>query len=308
MDISLIICTRNRGQQLACCLDFVKNIEFGRSWELIVVDNGSTDCTAEVVHSFIKTIEIRGRYIVEPHQGKSNALNTGLTAANGEIIVFVDDDCYPSIDFLSQIWSRFRDPSVGYITGRVMLHDSRDYPATINESITPLTYPGRSFVWPGAVQGGNVAFRRQVLVEIGGFDPLFGPGSLFKSAEDVEVASRVSAIGWKGEYRPEMIVRHHHGRKKSDMPRLMRDYGIGIGAYHMKLLLSGREYSWFAASIYQFPRRYSASRRLVAWEPVGAAKYAWWFFRKTLSGRVKIKRKTGGEGMRDAGHHPSVGK
>jgi glycosyltransferase involved in cell wall biosynthesis len=296
MDISLIICTRDRCRQLARCLESVRRISFERSWELIVVDNGSTDETAAVLREFIKTAGIRAIYLFEPNPGKSKGLNTALKTASGQILAFTDDDCYPATDFLSQVWLAFDDPSLGYISGRIMLHDPSDYPITINESMTPVTFPARSFVCAGCVQGANMAFRRKVLSDIGGFDPLFGPGALF-IAEESDVVSRASAIGWKGEYRPEVVVRHHHGRKATDVAALWKSYAIGRGAYHMKLLLRGHQFWWFARSVFQLRWRYRTSRGTVFWEQVGAAKYAYIYFAETL--------RLGRKGFSRAGSKPT---
>ncbi len=272
MDVSLIISTRDRCQQLVRCLQSVRGITFERPWELIVVDNGSVDETAPVVRQFFGSAGVSGVYVFEPKLGKSNALNTAIEIAHGQILAFTDDDCYPAPDFLTRVWSAFDDPSVGYITGRIMLHDPTDFPVTINETTTPLTFPARSLVTVGAVQGANMAFRRRVLIDIGGFDPLLGPGTQFVS-EDLDAAGRASATGWKGRYCPEVIVRHHHGRKATDIPHLMKLYGMGAGAYHMKLLLKGHEVLWFAQSVSQVRRRFKYTRRTVLWEPVGMVNY-----------------------------------
>jgi glycosyltransferase involved in cell wall biosynthesis len=281
MDISLIIGTRDRCQQLVRCLQSVRGITFERPWELIVVDNGSLDETAAIVRQFIGTAGVSATYVFEPKLGKSNALNTAITIARGQILAFTDDDCYPAPDFLSRVWSAFVDPSVGYITGRIMLHDPTDYPVTINETTLPLTFPARSLVTVGAVQGANMAFRRRILTDIGGFDPVFGPGTQFVS-EDLDVAGRASAAGWKGRYCPEVIVSHHHGRKASDIPRLMKLYGMGAGAYHLKLLLNGHEFLWFAQSVYQLRHRAKFSCRMVLWEPVGVVKYGYLCLARTF--------------------------
>ena len=196
---------------------------------------------------------------------------------------FTDDDCYPAPDFLNQVWSAFLDPSVGYIAGRIMLHDPDDYPVTIYESMTPRTYPAGSFVCAGSVQGANMAFRRRVLLDIGGFDPLFGPGTLLV-AEEIDAVGRASALGWKGEYHPEVVVRHHHGRNAADAVRLCRPYAIGRGAYHMKLLLKG-QFLWFARSIYQLRWRYKTSRTFLLWELAGAAKYSYIYLGQFLRNR-----------------------
>jgi glycosyltransferase involved in cell wall biosynthesis len=281
MDISLIISTRDRCQQLGRCLDSIRQMEFERPWELIVVDNGSKDATAEVVKQFSDKASFPLRYVFEPEPGLGNAHNAGVAVARGEVLAFTDDDCYPEIDFLTRVWSAFADPSIGYIAGRIVLHDPADYPMTTIESTTPYVFRARSFVRGGSFGGANMAFRKKVLDEIGGFDPLFGPGALF-NAEDVDAAARASAIGWKGEFRPEVIVRHHHGRKAPDIPRLVKSYGMGLGAYHMKLLLEGRELWWFARSVYQIRRRLRADRRSVFWEPVGAIKYAYVYLTQAL--------------------------
>jgi hypothetical protein len=120
-----------------------------------------------------------------------------------------------------------------------------------------------------------MAFRRRVLFDIGGFDPLFGPGALFVSNEETEVVGRASAMGWKGEYHPEAVVRHHHGRKAADAAALWKWYAIGRGAHHMKLLLREHQFLWFARSVYQLRWRYKTSRTTVLWELVGAMKYGY---------------------------------
>src|ERR1700722_323194 len=120
MDISLIVCTRDRCRKLTHHLESLRRITFERRWEIIIVDNGSVDETAAVLHEFIRTAPTEVTSKFEPRPGKSNALNTAITIARGEIVVFTDDDCYPAQDFLSRAWSAFQNPSVGYVTGRIL--------------------------------------------------------------------------------------------------------------------------------------------------------------------------------------------
>jgi hypothetical protein len=242
---------------------------------LIIVDS-STDETASMVQEFIKTAPVPARYLFEPRSWIGNARNAGLEIARGDIVAFTDDDCYPAPDFLSSVWLAFEDRSIGYISGRIMLHDPADYPLTINESTVPRTFPARSFIRAGEVMGANMAFRRRVLLDTGGFDP-------YIPAEDVDVASRASAAGWEGRYTPEVIVSHHHGRKASDLPSLWKVYAIGRGAYHMKLLLNGGHLSWFLRAVYEMRWRCRGeSRKSLIWEQVGAARYARVWLTETL--------------------------
>jgi len=287
ISISLIIATRNRCHQLVRCLQSIQSVAFERPWELIIVDNGSTDKTAALVREFVASAFLPVHYVFESKAGLGNAHNAGVAIARGKILAFTDDDCYPAADFLSRIWSAFEDRALGYIVGRIMLHDPADHRMTINESMTPRVFPGRSFLSADAtIQGANMAFRRGVICQIGGFDPLFGPGSLVGGAEDLDAAGRASALGWRGEYRPEVVVRHHHGRKKSDAPGVMKAWGVALGAYHMKLLLRGGEFLWFAQSLCQVGRR-CGSRRMVLWEPVGMAKYAYIYLMRFFRGRLR---------------------
>lgn len=283
VDITLIICSRNRCEQLARCLQSVARIKFKGSWELVIVDNGSVDATHATVKEFSHGSNITVNYLFEPAPGLANGHNSAVRSAHGTILAFTDDDCYPADDFLSQVWAAFEDPSVGYIGGRILLHDQTDYPATINESVTPRMFPAKSFVPLAAIQGANMAFRRQTLFDIGGFDPVFGPGALFV-AEDIDALSRASAAGWKGLYRPEVVVRHHHGRKAADIPPLAKSYAIGLGAWQMKLLLHQHQFLWFGQGVLGFPRRLRWEPRAL-WEVVGAAKYTLFYFTHMLLNR-----------------------
>jgi cellulose synthase/poly-beta-1,6-N-acetylglucosamine synthase-like glycosyltransferase len=293
MDVSLIISTRDRCHQLARCLSSVKRITFEQPWELIVVDNGSLDQTVAVVRSFIDSCPFPVVYLHEPRGGKSHALNTALRIARGKIIAFTDDDCYPEPDFLNSLWSTFEDRSLGFVTGRILLHDPADARMTIKESTQPITFPARSFIGSGEVSGANMALRRELLLDLGGFDPVFGPGAPLEACEDLDLAGRASAAGWKGLYQPDAVVRHHHGRKAKDLPPLLKSYGIGAGAYHMKLLLNGGQVRSFARSMCQVRRRLRASRISILWEPVGAAKYSSIYLTRALRATYFKTRRAG---------------
>jgi glycosyltransferase involved in cell wall biosynthesis len=283
-DLSLIICTRNRCAQLARCFEAVQRIEFDRFWELIVVNNGSDDATAIVIQKFIKTVSFPVHQVFEPKPGLGNARNAGVAIARGKILAFTDDDCYPEADFLSRVWSAFRSAALGYISGRILLHDPADLPISTNASTEPVFFPAKTFINPGAVQGANMAFRREVLDDIGGFDPLFGAGSVFP-AEDLDAASRASATGWDGLYCPDVVVHHHHGRRQSDAPRMWRSYGLGIGACYMKLFLQGSEHLRLVRFVYYVHRRDRCPRGFILWEVLGAAKYAYVHAVQALSRR-----------------------
>lgn len=237
-----------------------------------MVDNGSTDDTPAVIRAFAERAPMPVRYVREDLAGLSNARNAGLRVANGAVIAFTDDDCYPRADFLARVAAAFADPALGFVSGRILLHDPTDFPATINESTVPLSFPAGDYLAPGAIKGANLHFRREALDAAGGFDPLFGSGALFPS-EDVDTAARVGRMGWAGAYDPSIVVSHHHGRKRADVGSLYKAYDIGRGAYHAKLLLHDRAAGAAWRGWRGLPRRTLGRPASLWWELAGAWRY-----------------------------------
>jgi glycosyltransferase involved in cell wall biosynthesis len=236
-DIALVVCTRNRAAKLGAFFDAIRTIKALNSWELIIVDNGSTDSTAEDLQSFAANFSGRVSVMTEPQIGVGRAKNRGWRASTAPIIAFTDDDCYPTQSFLNDIETAFSDQSLGVVGGRILLYDSTDARVTINESLTEQFLQAREFVYVGFIQGANMAFRRQALIEIDGFDNSFGPGTPF-ICEDADAVLRVLAAGWKGKYDPRPVVYHHHRRKPGvEVESLLRSYCEGRGACYMKCLL-----------------------------------------------------------------------
>jgi glycosyltransferase involved in cell wall biosynthesis len=274
ISISLIVCTRNRASQLRACLNAVAAIRYSGAWEFVVVDNGSTDDTAKVIAEFAASAPLTVRYVHQPVKGLSNARNAGIAQAKGRIVAFTDDDCYAAPNLLEAIAAAFENPQLGYASGRVLLHDPTDYPATISLSTEPLEVQTGRYVVPGIFKGANMVFRREVLDAIGGFDPWFGSGASFP-AEDCDAAARASLAGWLGRYEPNLVVSHHHGRKADTIGPLFRDYDIGRGAYHAKLLLSCRAPRQSLRGWGGLLRRVRGRPISAYWESYGALRYAW---------------------------------
>src|SRR5258708_30792988 len=110
-DLSLVICTRNRATQLAQTLKRISAIRSQLKWELISVDNGSTDRTSAVVAEYTAACDRPVQMIIEPGRGVSFAKNAGWRAARSAIVVCIDDDCYPERDYLDSIFACFaNDP------------------------------------------------------------------------------------------------------------------------------------------------------------------------------------------------------
>lgn len=287
---SLIICTRNREAQLKTCLDYVSRLEDPPGgWQLVLVDNGSSDGTPGVVREFAGASSSCPVVAVhEPAPGLGRARNAGLAHAAGDICIFTDDDCYVRPDFLRQVHRVFGASTAGYLGGRVVLHDPTDAPVTIKDVLTSKVIQPRRFLYPGTIHGANMAVRRDVLKSIGGFDPLLGSGTCWV-CDDLEFLSRACWAGWTGVYDPRPVVEHHHRRKtRSDVQQLLKGYEYGRGAYYMKGILTPASRSVFLREWYRGVRAYLAQRRIAS--PLREFAGAVTYLHERLSSHESIPR------------------
>jgi glycosyltransferase involved in cell wall biosynthesis len=235
--VSLVVCSRNRASSLGECLRRIREVRCHLPWELVLVDNGSADHTREVMLGFIKELSTPAVYLFDVTPGNAAGRNLGFAVARSDVVAFIDDDCYIANDHLASALRHFRDPGLGFCTGRTMLYDPEDYPITIIERVDAQWFFPGDFVKYGQIAGANMVFRKKALLDVGGFDELFGAGTPF-ACEDWEVSARASDAGWSGGYFPDMVVWHHHKRKRSQASALKRYYEFGAGAAFCKLLLA----------------------------------------------------------------------
>jgi glycosyltransferase involved in cell wall biosynthesis len=241
VDISLVVCTRNRAAQLVEALESFARIQCHLPWELVIVDNGSTDDTPAVLSDFKARFNGSLTLVTAKRPGLGHARNVGWRAARGDIVAFTDDDCYPEPDYLTQVAHCLADPRFGFVGGRVLLHDPLDYPITIQLSTTRREFRPRAFIPPGSIHGANFSFRRAALEKIGGFDERLGAGTNLYCAEDADALARVCAFGWWGVYDPGPTVRHHHRRRDlAEIARIREGHSVGTGALFFKCVVNWR--------------------------------------------------------------------
>ncbi|MFT6898542.1 MAG: hypothetical protein ACJA13_002964, partial [Paraglaciecola sp.] len=172
----------------------------------------------------------------------SSARNKCWRSATAEFVAFTDDDCYPTSDFPTKIVQTFaKHPKLGFIGGQVLLWNLQDLPITIQTSSVPVEILAGSYLNPGLIHGANMAVRRRLLENEGGFDEILGVGGAIPAGEDIELLSAVCAGGHIGRYEPTICVYHHHGRRTmSDVKKLKIQYALGRGGYWMKCVLDHR--------------------------------------------------------------------
>ncbi|CAN7143582.1 glycosyltransferase family 2 protein [Phenylobacterium sp. LjRoot225] len=234
--VSVLVCTRNRGDKLDGTLRSLNEIQTSIPWEAILLDNGSTDQTREVILAACAE-NPRFRYAHEGQRGLGAARDTGWRLSRGEIVALSDDDCYLAPDYVDQIWALFAEnPDIGVAGGQILLYDPDDAPITLDLREHPVRIEPRTLVRTGSFQGANIAFRRAALEAVDGFDRALGAGTDFP-AEDIDAAAAVIWAGYAGLYDPRPKVHHHHRRKQKDITAQIRSYDLGRGAYYAKRVL-----------------------------------------------------------------------
>jgi GT2 family glycosyltransferase len=211
--------------------------------EIIVVDNGSQDATSRVVEQWATSCYFPLHLLVEPRAGLSFARNRALGTSRGELLVFTDDDCRLSKEYVTDLLRHDASDTEPVLRGgRVELGDHTDLPITIRTTTTcqrfnRQTNPATHDCIVGHISGCNMAMRRALVEKLGPFDERFGAGSSLESSEDSDYLFRAYLAGFTLEYVPDMTIFHYHGRKQKPVGyKLYRAYSIGTGAMYAKYL------------------------------------------------------------------------
>ena len=218
MNISVILCTFNRCESLAKALDSVAVSVLPESvrWEVLVVDNNSSDGTRGVIEEICRRYPDRFRYLFEPRQGKSNALNSAIKAAKGDVLAFMDDDVTVESTWLHNLTAALGDGKWVGAGGRTLPERSLPLPRWLSLENPYLPPPFAIFDRGLQVDelteppvGTNMAFSRKMFAKHGDFRIDLGPrpGSEIRS-EDSEFGSRLLAQGERLRYEPSAVVYH----------------------------------------------------------------------------------------------------
>jgi glycosyltransferase involved in cell wall biosynthesis len=269
---SVIICTRDRPDQLARCLLSLKDQTLAPT-EIIVVDNASIDERTRSV-----ALDAGVRYVREDKRGLSIARNSGAAAASCPIVVYTDDDTALHPTWLQRMVASFDEPAIWAVTGQVLPaeletaaqavfekawglgkgYERRDYGPAFYEQTRRRGCP----VW-GIGAGASTAFRREVFDRLGGFDERLGAGAAGCS-EDSEYWHRILCAGGVCRYEPAAVIYHYHRRDFEGLARQLRAYMRG----HVAALLVQYERSGELGNLRRLlktlPRMYARklSRRL----------------------------------------------
>ncbi|MEU0676006.1 glycosyltransferase [Streptomyces sp. NPDC006172] len=283
---TVVIATRERADRLAHALDSLLAQDHP-DFEIVVVDNApTTDTTRDLVE---RKYGERVRHVTEPVPGLAVAHNRGIAAAHGEVIAFTDDDVVADPRWLTELTAPFAaDPGIGCVTGLILPARLRTPAQVLLESHggfakgftartydpydPPLDEPLFPFTAGRFGSGANMAYRADVLREVGGFDPATGAGTPARGGDDLYGFVRVLAQGHRLHYTPLALVWHHHRETWRDLENQAYGYGAGLTAYLTALLVNRP--ALLPAFLARLPRGLAHARTLTAGREAGAGTEA----------------------------------
>ena len=212
--VSVVVCSYNGGRTLDQCLRSFRGVSYP-DFEVILVDDGSTDDTREIAARFPEV-----RAIHQENMGLSEARNVGLRAATGSVIAYTDSDCVADPDWLTLLVHQLDRSGAAAVGGPNLSPEDGPTAACVGASPGQPTHVLETDQVAEHVPGCNMAFRKDALFEVRGFDPHYR-----KAGDDVDVCWRLQQAGMWVTFSPGAFVWHH--RRQTPKAYLRQQAGYG---------------------------------------------------------------------------------
>ena len=225
--LTVLMATHNGAPTLPAVLDAYDKLAPPRGgWKLVIVNNGSTDKTQEILDSFQPRLPLM--CVCEPRLGKNNALNTGLSSVTGDLIVMTDDAVVPDRDWLTQLRDAAdSQPSFSIFGGAIVPQwevppETWILPFCSSLAITDPSWEEGPIV-AARIYGPNMAVRAQIIEAGYRFDPSLGPtGSRYQMGDEADFLQRISKAGFPSWHCRRAIVRHIIRKSQMDKSWMLR--------------------------------------------------------------------------------------
>jgi GT2 family glycosyltransferase len=212
--VSVVVCTYNGGRTLDQCLQSLMAVNYP-DYEVIVVDDGSTDDTPAILACYPKVRSLR-----QKNHGLSHARNAGLRAATGAIVAYTDDDCYADPDWLTHLVEQLEHSGAAAVGGPNLTPEDGRLAACVGACPGQPMHVLESDQVAEHIPGCNMAYRKEALLAIGGFDVQYR-----KAGDDVDVCWRLQQQGLWITFAPSAVVWHH--RRQTPRGYLKQQAGYG---------------------------------------------------------------------------------
>jgi glucosyl-dolichyl phosphate glucuronosyltransferase len=243
MDISVVLCTWNNAERLAITLESMTECapSGGITWEMVLVDNNSTDHTKSVVESYKSRLPLV--YVFEPIQGLSQARNTALRSSSGKLVIFTDDDVTPCSNWVDAYWRAFVERPSGYYFGGPVRSDFEN--VNFDKKLLEVApFCVRGFDLGGEAReivgdcflSANWACPSDAFRIVGDFDIERGlnPASgQVVTGEETDLMLRLQKAGWQGYYLPWVSIKHFVPARKCTLTHIasrVQAYGFQLAS------------------------------------------------------------------------------
>jgi GT2 family glycosyltransferase len=245
LSLTVAICTKDRPDNLARCLNSLLPLQSPNAFEIVVIDNAPSDDRTQALVSGVPSV----RYVREPKPGLNFARNRALEEANTELLAFLDDDVVVDRQWLKGLMTAWAEnPDAAACTGLVLPYEleteaqilferrggfGRGFEKIRYGQVLPSNplYPCGAGIF-GA--GCNMTFRREVLLKLGGFDDALDTGAPLPGGGDLDMFYRIVRSGHPLIYEPQYLVYHQHRQEYEKLRRQYWTWGLGFMAFVTK--------------------------------------------------------------------------
>ena len=249
--LDVVIPTRNRPDRVAECVDSILASGYERVRVIVVDNDPSGPETADLVAGRTDWAK-RVQYVYERRAGTSLARNRGIEHATADLVAFVDDDVIVDPGWPAGLVAAFlEEPEAGCVTGPIVAAElntraqmwieeyggfSKGFVRRVSStrSDSPDDVPLFPYAAGTYGSGANMAFRRETIIDVHGFDPALGIGTAARGGEDLAAFAGALLSGRRLVYEPSMMVRHRHHPTYEKLRQVILGYGVGLGAYLAK--------------------------------------------------------------------------
>jgi glycosyltransferase involved in cell wall biosynthesis len=242
LSLTVAICTKDRATIVRRCLDSLLPLQKAYGFELLVIDNAPSDLATARLVKELPTV----RYTLEKYPGLNFARNRAWKEASGDLIAYLDDDVVVDREWMAGLQEAFTEnPDAAAFTGLVMplkldttaqvlFEKRKGFRRGFDKKRFGRILPGNSLYPCGAGifgAGCNMAFRRDILRELGGFDEALDTGPSLPGGGDLDIFYRIIRAGHALAYEPSFMVFHEHRASESALRRQYYTWGLGFMAF-----------------------------------------------------------------------------
>jgi GT2 family glycosyltransferase len=246
--VTIAICTHDRAEDLRRCLQGLTILP-DQGQKIIVIDSNPSNAFTRAVVTEYEDVQ----YFQEEVPGINRARNRALQEAQTDLVAFIDDDAIPDPNWLRSLTCNFDDPTVAMVTGLTMPLELETEAQELFEFYSPFNRGFQRIVFDqnnlnpltiGNIGAGvNMAVRRQLIDELGGFDEALDAGTPMYSGGEAELFIRVLSRDHRIVYDPDALNWHRRRRSREELRQTVYGYGVGIYAFWAQKLIVDKEFS-----------------------------------------------------------------